>query len=122
MIYVSTDFYINVFNLFFSSFPQWIQSVLILQYLYIFNIFFVHTSYVHVYMYMNNYDEIQFKLCFQLIRFTDTMSGIDILQEKIKLLVQGMPREKRNAHINYIMDRYWYNDKYSYSKLTAEIF
>lgn len=40
-----------------------------------------------------------------LIRFADTMSGIDILQEKIKLLVQGMPREKRNAQINYIMDR-----------------
>lgn len=61
-------------------------------------------------MNVNDYDEIQ--ICFQLIRFADTMSGIDILQEKIKLLVQGMPREKRNAHINYIMDRYCYNDKY----------
>lgn len=92
----------NEFNLYFAIF-----------------IFFVHTSYVHVYM--NNYDEIQFKLCFQLIRFTETISGIDILQEKIKLLVQGMPREKRNALINYIMDRYCYNHN-SFSNLTAEIF
>lgn len=59
-------------------------------------------------MYVNDNDKIQFKRCFQLIRFTDTMSGIYILQEKIKLLVQGMPREKRNSHIKYIMDRYMY--------------
>lgn len=42
------------------------------------------------------------------------MSGIDILQEKIKLLVQGMQREKRNAQINYIMDRYRYDSIYIY--------
>lgn len=99
-----------MYLIFFFFFLSHNEFNLYLQYLYIFNIFFVHTSYVHVYV--NNYDEIQFKLCFQLIRFTDTMSGIDILQEKIKLLVQGMPREKRNAHINYIMDRYCYNHKY----------
>ncbi|XP_056016029.1 E3 ubiquitin-protein ligase listerin-like isoform X2 [Ostrea edulis] len=40
-----------------------------------------------------------------LVRFPEIVKGIATLEEKIKLLVQGMPQRNRNTLINFILDR-----------------
>ena len=47
--------------------------------------------------------DVQFSL--QMIRFSETEKGIEVLTEKVKHLVQGMSREKRNELINFTMGR-----------------
>ena len=47
--------------------------------------------------------DLQFSL--QMMRFAETEKGIEVLTEKVKHLVQGMSRVKRNELINFTMGR-----------------